>query len=172
MYCFNSSGSSVIIKKIRSGTGAPSAGKSGKKPPYGIDRARMETDYDMKVLVVDDSLVMRRIIINHLRSLGYTQILEADSGEKALTILAQEGADLILSDWCMRGMHGIEVLRSVRSNESTRNTPFIMVTAEAQPHLILEAIRAQVSDYVVKPFTRENLRESIDKVLALGQVGG
>lgn len=132
----------------------------------------METDYDMKVLVVDDSLVMRRIIINHLRSLGYTHILEADSGEKALTILAQDGADLILSDWCMRGMHGIEVLRSVRNNERTRNTPFIMVTAEAQPHLILEAIRAQVSDYVVKPFTRENLRESIDKVLALGQVGG
>jgi two-component system chemotaxis response regulator CheY len=131
----------------------------------------MEPDNDMKVLVVDDSLVMRRIITNHLMALGYSKILEADSGEKALQILEKEGVDLILSDWCMRGMHGIEVLRSVRKNEATRSIPFIMVTAEAQPHLMLEAIRAQVSDYVVKPFTRENLRQSIEKVLALGQVG-
>lgn len=133
----------------------------------------MEPDpHMMKVLVVDDSLVMRRIITNHLQALGYSNILEADNGEKALRILEQEPVDLILSDWCMRVMHGIEVLRSVRKNEATKHIPFIMVTAEAQPHLILEAIRAQVSDYVVKPFTRENLRESIEKVLALGQVAG
>ena len=129
----------------------------------------MEPDQNMKVLVVDDSLVMRRIITNHLRALGYSNILEADNGKNALRILAQEQVDLILSDWCMRVMHGIEVLRSVRKNAATRNIPFIMVTAEAQPHLILEAIQAQVSDYVVKPFTRENLRESIEKVFALGQ---
>ena len=132
----------------------------------------MELDPHMKVLVVDDSLVMRRIITNHLQALGYSDILEADNGEKALRILEQEPVDLILSDWCMRVMHGIEVLRTVRKNEATRNIPFIMVTAEAQPHLILEAIRAQVSDYVVKPFTRENLRESIEKVLTLGQMAG
>ena len=126
----------------------------------------------MKVLVVDDSLVMRRIIINHLRALGYVNILEAENGEKALQILEKEQVGLIFSDWCMRGMHGIEVLRSVRNNERTRNTPFIMVTAEAQPHLILEAIRAQVSDYVVKPFTRENLRKSIEKVFTLGPAAG
>ncbi len=132
----------------------------------------MELDHTMKVLVVDDSLVMRRIIINHLRALGYSDILEADNGEKALLILEKERVGLILSDWCMRVMHGIEVLRSVRKNETTRNIPFIMVTAEAQPHLILEAIRAQVSDYVVKPFTRETLRESIEKVFTLGQAAG
>ena len=132
----------------------------------------MELDYTMKVLVVDDSLVMRRIIINHLRALGYTDIFEADKGEAALQILEKEQIGLVFSDWCMRGMHGIEVLRCVRKNEATKDTPFIMVTAEAQPHLILEAIRAQVSDYVVKPFTRENLRESIEKVFALGQVTG
>ncbi|HIJ89682.1 MAG TPA: response regulator [Deltaproteobacteria bacterium] len=131
----------------------------------------MEPDHDIKVLVVDDSLVMRRIIGNHLRALGYSNILEADNGKKALRILEEERVDLILSDWCMRVMHGIEVLRSVRKNEATKNIPFIMVTAEAQPHLILEAIRAQVSDYVVKPFTRENLRESIEKVFALAQAG-
>lgn len=132
----------------------------------------IKPDYDMKVLVVDDSLVMRRIIMNHLRSLGYSNILEADNGEKALRILETEQVGLVLSDWCMRTMHGIEVLRKVRKNEATRDIPFIMVTAEAQPHLILEAIRAQVSDYVVKPFTKENLQESIEKVFALGNVAG
>lgn len=126
----------------------------------------------MKVLVVDDSLVMRRIIINHLRALGYSDILEADNGRRALRILEEERIDLILSDWCMQVMHGIELLRNVRKNEATKNIPFIMVTAEAQPHLILEAIRAQVSDYVVKPFTRDTLRESIEKVFTLGKVAG
>lgn len=132
----------------------------------------MEPDFNMKVLVVDDSLVMRRIITSHLRALGYSNILEADNGEKALRILEQERVGLILSDWCMRVMHGIEVLRSVRKNEVTKDIPFIMVTAEAQPHLILEAIRAQVSDYVVKPFTRQMLQESIEKVFTLGKVAG
>lgn len=131
-----------------------------------------EIDHDMKVLVVDDSLVMRRIITNHLRSLGFSDILEAENGEKALGILEKEQVGLILSDWCMRVMHGIEVLRNVRGNESTKDIPFIMITAEAQPHLILEAVTAKVSDYVVKPFTRDNLRESIEKVFALRQVTG
>ncbi|MBU3937003.1 MAG: response regulator, partial [Proteobacteria bacterium] len=112
------------------------------------------------------------IITNHLRSLGFSDILEAENGEKALGILEKEQVGLILSDWCMRVMHGIEVLRSVRGNESTKDIPFIMITAEAQPHLILEAVTAKVSDYVVKPFTRENLRESIEKVFALRQVAG
>jgi len=132
----------------------------------------MEPDPNMKVLVVDDSLVMRKIITNHLRALGYANILEAENGEKALRILEKEQVGLIFSDWCMQVMHGIEVLRSVRKNEATKDIPFIMVTAEAQPHLILEAIRAHVSDYVVKPFTRENLRESIEKVFTLGSAAG
>lgn len=131
----------------------------------------MENDPNMKVLVVDDSLVMRRIISNHLRALGYSNIIEADNGKRALRILEVEQVGLIFSDWCMQVMHGIEVLRRVRENEATKHIPFIMVTAEAQPHMILEAIRAQVSDYVVKPFTRENLRESIEKVFVLGKAG-
>ncbi|MGV1098165.1 response regulator [Thiovibrio sp. JS02] len=128
---------------------------------------QMDLAPDLKVLVVDDSLVMRRIIKNHLLTMGIANILEADNGEKALRILAEEKVDLVLSDWCMRVMHGIEVLRRLRQNEATKNIPFIMVTAEAQPHLILEAIQAKVSDYVVKPFTKDDLRESIEKVFRL-----
>lgn len=128
----------------------------------------MSIDPNMTVLVIDDSLIMRKIIKNHLHSMGITAIFEAANGKKALDILAQEKVDLILSDWCMKGMHGIEVLKRVRSAEHTRNIPFIMVTAEAQPHLILEAVQAKVSEYVVKPFTRDTLAESIDKVFSLG----
>ncbi|MFZ5774429.1 MAG: response regulator [Thermodesulfobacteriota bacterium] len=126
----------------------------------------MEIDPNIRILVVDDSLVMRRIIKNHLHAMGVSSVLETDSGRAALRMLGEEKIDLILSDWCMRGMHGIDVLREVRANEATREIPFIMVTAEAQPHLILEAIQARVSAYVVKPFTREDLRENIEKVMS------
>ncbi len=129
----------------------------------------MDLACDFRVLVVDDSLVMRRIIRNHLQAMGITDVLEADSGEKALRILAGTRADVVLSDWCMRGMHGIELLRRLRASEATQNIPFIMVSAEAQPHLVMEAIQARVSAYVVKPFTREELRASIEKVIRLGQ---
>lgn len=172
MNCFASFPASVIIGESGAVQVPRLRDNPADKSPHGKCYEMMEPDPNMKVLVVDDSLVMRRIIINHLRSLGYSNILEADNGERALQILEKEQVGLILSDWCMRVMHGIEVLRSVRKNAATKDIPFIMVTAEAQPHLILEAIRAQVSDYVVKPFTRENLRESIEKVFTLGQVAG
>ncbi|MEW6501050.1 MAG: response regulator [Thermodesulfobacteriota bacterium] len=119
---------------------------------------------DMKILVVDDSRVMRHIIRNHLVALGFTEILEAGSGREALAVLAAEPVDLVFSDWVMPGMHGIELLKQVRGNAATSRIPFIMVTAEAQPHLVFEAIQAKVSDYVVKPFTRETLQRSMEKV--------
>lgn len=128
---------------------------------------------NMKILVVDDSKVMRHIIRNHLTALGFTEICEAANGRDALSVLAERPIDLVFSDWVMPGMHGIELLRQVRGNEATRHIPFIMVTAEAQPHLIFEAIQAKVSDYVVKPFTREVLQRSMEKVFryAGGQAG-
>ena len=119
---------------------------------------------DAKILVVDDSMVMRHIIKNHLVAFGFSAIREAATASEALAVLAEEPVDLILSDWAMPGIHGIELLRRVRGNEATRHIPFIMVTAEAQPHLIFEAIQAQASDYVVKPFTREALQRSLEKV--------
>ncbi len=119
---------------------------------------------EMKILVVDDSKVMRHIIRNHLAALGFSEICDAASARDALSVLADCPVDLILSDWVMPGMHGIELLKQVRGNEATRHIPFIMVTAEAQPHLLFEAVQAQVSDYVVKPFTREVLLRSMEKV--------
>lgn len=124
-------------------------------------------DRDMTVLVVDDSSVMRRIIRNHLQAMGMRNIVEAKDGREALQIVGQGEVGLVLSDWCMQIMHGIEVLKSIRATEATRDIPFIMITAEAQPHLMQEAMRAKVSEYVVKPFTRKDLEKSIAKVFKL-----
>jgi two-component system chemotaxis response regulator CheY len=124
-------------------------------------------DRDMTVLVVDDSSVMRRIIRAHLQAMGMHNVIEAKDGREALQIVDQEDVGLVLSDWCMQVMHGIEVLKTLRARETTRDIPFIMITAEAQPHLMREAMNARVSEYVVKPFTRKDLVQSIEKVFKL-----
>ncbi len=124
-------------------------------------------DLDMTVLVVDDSLVMRRIIRAHLQAMGIHKVIEAKDGREALQIIAQEEVGLVLSDWCMPVMHGIEVLQRLRTGEVTRDIPFIMITAEAQPHLMREAINAKGSEYVVKPFTRRDLEKSIERIFKL-----
>lgn len=124
-------------------------------------------DRDMTVLVVDDSSVMRRIIRAHLQAMGMHNVIEAKDGREALQIVAQEDVGLVLSDWCMQVMHGIEVLKTLRARKTTKDIPFIMITAEAQPHLMREAINARVSEYVVKPFTRKDLVQSIEKVFKL-----
>lgn len=125
------------------------------------------------ILVVDDSAVMRRIVTNHLHRLGFTAILEAADGQRALAILRNEKVDLVISDWCMQGMHGIDLLRAVRADADLSRLPFIMLTAEGQPHSIEEAQAEKVDSYVLKPFTREMLAWNINKVLAapLGRQG-
>jgi two-component system, chemotaxis family, chemotaxis protein CheY len=116
------------------------------------------------ILVVDDSAVMRRIITNHLQALGCRNILEAADGYTALAVLRSERIDLIISDWCMQGMHGIDLLRAIRADAAFGKLPFIMVTAEGQPHSIDEAKEAGVDRYVLKPFTREILAQALQKI--------
>ncbi|MEA1933652.1 MAG: response regulator [Thermodesulfobacteriota bacterium] len=120
---------------------------------------------NMKVLVVDDFATMRRIVKNILKQLGYNNIVEADDGTTALEILEKEKVDLIISDWNMPKMTGLDLLKNVRGNAEMADTPFIMVTAEAQQDNIILAVKAKVSQYIVKPFTAETLGEKIDKVL-------
>ena len=123
-------------------------------------------DSNMKVLVVDDFATMRRIVKNILTQLGYKNIIEADDGTTALDIIKQEKIDLIISDWNMPKMTGLDLLKNVRGNPDTATTPFIMVTAEAQQDNIILAVKAKVSQYIVKPFTADTLGEKIDKVLS------
>ena len=126
----------------------------------------MSADENMKILVVDDFATMRRIVKNILTQLGYKKIVEADDGTTALDILNQEKVDLIISDWNMPKMTGLDLLKNVRGNPDMASTPFIMVTAEAQQDNIILAVKAKVSQYIVKPFTADTLGEKIDKVLS------
>jgi len=121
-------------------------------------------DLDMKVLVVDDFATMRRILENILKQIGLTNISEADHGKAALKALKGEKFDLILCDWNMPQMSGLELLTEMRSDGELKDLPFVMVTAEAQKDNILEAVKAGVSSYIVKPFTAETVSEKLKKI--------
>ncbi|MGV1099955.1 response regulator [Thiovibrio sp. JS02] len=124
----------------------------------------MAADPGMKILVVDDFATMRRIVKNILTQLGFKNIIEADDGTTALDVLKSEKIGLIISDWNMPKMTGLDLLKAVRADASMANTPFIMVTAEAQQDNIILAVKAKVSQYIVKPFTAETLAEKLTKI--------
>ena len=126
----------------------------------------MALDTKMKVLVVDDFATMRRIIKNILRQIGFTNIIEADDGSTALPILEKDNIDLVITDWNMPKMSGLELLKAIRSNPNLKDTPVLMVTAEAKKENVLLAIKAGVNNYIVKPFTPEVLKEKIEKIFA------
>lgn len=122
-------------------------------------------DLDMKILVVDDFATMRRIIKNILRQLGYKNIHDADDGDVGLTQLKAQPFDFIISDWNMPEMSGLELLKAVRSDKQLADIPFLMVTAEAQKENVIEAVKAKVSNYIIKPFTAETLAEKINQIM-------
>lgn len=124
----------------------------------------MAYDTNMRVLVVDDFSTMRRIIKNILRQLGFNNVVEADDGTTAWEVLNKDKIDFVISDWNMPQMTGIELLRKVRASEEFADLPFLMVTAEAQQENIIEAVQAKVSNYIVKPFTPEVMKQKIDKI--------
>ncbi|MGC8529529.1 MAG: chemotaxis response regulator CheY [Leptospirillia bacterium] len=121
-------------------------------------------DFGMRVLVVDDFSTMRRIVKNTLRQIGFTNIEEAEDGQKAYERLSVEKFDFVVSDWNMPNMTGIDLLRKVRATPQIKDIPFLMVTAEAKQENIVEAIKAGVSNYIVKPFTVATLDEKIKKI--------
>ncbi|MBW1614723.1 MAG: chemotaxis response regulator CheY [Deltaproteobacteria bacterium] len=121
-------------------------------------------DLSMKVLIVDDFATMRRILKNILKQIGFSNIAEAENGKTALAELKKEQFDLVLCDWSMPEMSGLELLQKIRSDDELKDTPFVMVTAEAQKDNILEAVKAGVNNYVVKPFTAETIEEKLKKV--------
>ncbi len=126
---------------------------------------------DLHILVVDDFSTMRRIIKNLLHDLGYQNVSEADDGNTALPLLRSGKFDLLITDWNMPGMGGLELLRQVRSDPQLSGLPVLMLTAEAKREQIVEAAQAGVSGYVVKPFTAVTLKEKIDKILAARSAG-
>lgn len=118
----------------------------------------------MKILLVDDSRTIRNIQKNTLKSLGYVDILEASDGLEALDFLSKERPGLILMDWNMPNMDGISLIKKVR--ETDKALPIIMVTTEAEKSRVIEAVKAGVNNYVVKPFTADTLAEKIKQTLS------
>ena len=114
-----------------------------------------------KVLVADDSSTMRKIILRSLAAVGVPGAVEAADGEEAIVAFQGGEFDLVLTDWNMPGKNGLEVVQEIR--KTNKDVPVIMVTTEAEKSRVLEAIQAGVSDYLVKPFTADTLREKLEK---------
>lgn len=121
-------------------------------------------DLDKKILIADDFAGMRMVIRSILKNIGFTNISEADGGKAVLRLLKKQKYDLILCDWNMPDMPGVEVLRKIRSDDELKDMPFIMITAEAQKENILEALEAGVSSYIVKPFAAETVTKKINEI--------
>jgi two-component system chemotaxis response regulator CheY len=126
----------------------------------------MRVQPNLNFLVVDDFSTMRRIIKNLLHDLGYANVTEADDGKTALPLLKDGNFDVLITDWNMPGMPGLELLKQVRADARLAKLPVLMLTAEAKREQIVEAAQAGVSGYVIKPFTAATLKEKIDKILA------
>ncbi|MEK6799810.1 MAG: response regulator [Planctomycetota bacterium] len=118
----------------------------------------------MKILLVDDSRTIRNIQKNVLKQLGHEDVVEAEDGVQALTQYGIAKPDLMLVDWNMPNMDGITLIRKIR--ETDRKTPIIMCTTEAEKSRVLEAVKAGVNNYIVKPFTVESLGEKISQTMA------
>ena len=119
---------------------------------------------DMNVLVVDDFPTMRRIIRGLLKELGFNNVEEAEDGRDALNKRNSGAFELVVSDWNMPNMDGLELLKAIRADEALKHLPVLMVTAEAKKDNIIAAAQAGASGYVVKPFTAATLEEKLNKI--------
>ena len=124
----------------------------------------MSVDKNMKILIVDDYSTMLRILRNLLRQLEFANVDEANNGGDALQKLREGQFGLVISDWNMQPMTGLELLKEVRADAKLKHIPFIMVTAESKTENVIAAKKAGVSNYIVKPFNAQTLKSKIDAV--------
>lgn len=118
----------------------------------------------MKILVVDDSQIFRESLKKILAEFGYQDIQEAVDGREALSKLGQGRLDLVILDWEMPNLSGLEVLREIRSSDKTKGTPVIMCTSHSDKKSIVEAMRAGVNGYILKPFEKETIKEKLKQI--------
>ena len=123
-------------------------------------------DLSTRILIVDDMMTMRKMVGKVCKEIGFTDLTEAADGALAWEAItnAKPAFGLIISDWNMPNCTGIELLKRVRGSPRTATLPFVLVTAEAEQHQIVEAVKAGVSNYVIKPFTADSIREKLEQV--------
>ncbi len=128
-----------------------------------------EINLNMKVLVVDDFATMRKIVRNILKQIGFTNIIEADDGANALSIIKEDKIDFVVTDWNMPNMTGLELLKNIRAQDNGKNLPVLMVTAEGLAENVVDAVKAGVDNYIVKPFTADTIQAKIEQIFAKRQ---
>lgn len=129
----------------------------------------MAINANMKVLVIDDMATMRKIIKNMLGQIGFKNLHEADDGATAWPMIQEAHAsgepfEFIVSDWNMPQMTGLDLLKNIRESDNFKHLPFLMITAEAEQGNVVIAVKAGVSNFIVKPFSAQVLKEKIDKI--------
>ncbi len=121
----------------------------------------------LKFLVVDDSVTMRRIVLNSLKTIGHDNFVEATDGRDALTKLnSDDSINFVITDWNMPEVSGLELVKTIRTNDKYGSIPILMVTTRGLKEDIIEALEAKVNNYIVKPFTPQILREKIEQIVA------
>jgi len=120
----------------------------------------------MKFLIVDDSPTMLRIIRNALKEIGYDDVEEAEDGEEALDVLESTSPDFVITDWNMPNMNGVDLARNIRDHPQYGHLPILMITTRGMKEDVKTAMKADVNNYIVKPFEPEVLDEKIEKILA------
>jgi len=121
----------------------------------------------LKFLIVDDSVTMRRIVANSLKTIGHDLFVEASDGKEAMVKLAADGEiNFVITDWNMPEVSGLELVKAIRANEKYINLPILMVTTRGLKEDIVEALQAKVNNYIVKPFTPQILKEKIEQIVS------
>jgi two-component system, chemotaxis family, chemotaxis protein CheY len=120
---------------------------------------------DLKIIAVDDSPTMRRIIVNTLKRAGYEDVIEASDGKDALAKMKVEKVNFVITDWNMPEMDGLTFVTTLRSTDEFKSLPVLMVTTRSVKEDIVEAMKVGVNNYIVKPFTPETLKAKIDQIL-------
>ena len=128
----------------------------------------MELDTSIRILIAEDNPNLRQVLVNIIKKIGYEKILEAENGEIAWQFIQRGGVELVLTDWAMPGLDGMQLLKKIRnSNSPTCDIPFLMITAADTKNAIMSAGKSGVDAYVIKPFSVstvvEKIKEAIEK---------
>jgi len=124
----------------------------------------MPDEKDLKILVVDDFSATRTLVINHLSKLGYSNTVEAENGVSALARLKSALFDLVVTDWSMSDMSGLDLLKLIRADSDLKHIPVLMVTSEDLQGNIITAIKAGLNDYIVRPFEEYTFKQKLEKI--------